>query len=95
MSDTLTRADIAAKITSALGFSKAEAAELVDGVFTEITSVIKNKDELKISGFGNFSVSKKRERVGRNPKTGVSAVISARKVLNFAPSQILKQKINN
>jgi integration host factor subunit alpha len=51
-------------------------------------------EKIKISGFGNFVVRRKRERIGRNPQTGEEIKISARKVLTFKPSQVLKNALN-
>lgn len=91
---TLTRADLSAKINKKLGFSQSEAATLVDGILDEIANNLKTEEVVKLSGFGNFVVHKKKERVGRNPKTGKTATISARKSIAFHPSQMLKKQLN-
>lgn len=92
---TLTRADLSAKINKKLGFSQTEAANLVDGILEEISANLKTEEEVKLSGFGNFVVHKKKEREGRNPKTGKTAKITARKSVSFHPSQMLKKQVNN
>ena len=91
---TVTKADIVEKVYEKIGFSKKEASELVEMVFGQLKSVLRNGDKVKISGFGNFLVREKKERVGRNPQTGEQITISARRVLTFRPSQVLKAMLN-
>lgn len=91
---TLTRADICATINRKMGFSQAESADLLDSVLDTISSELTSGNTVKLSGFGNFVIRKKSERVGRNPKTGKEAVISARNSLTFSASQMLKKRIN-
>ncbi len=76
------------------GFSKKEAAEIVEAVFDTMKEVLAEGEKIKISGFGNFVVRSKKERIGRNPQTGAPIPISARKVLTFKPSQVLKGILN-
>jgi integration host factor subunit alpha len=91
---TMTKADIVEKVYQKIGFSKKEASELVELVFTSLKNVLTKGDKVKISGFGNFVVREKNERVGRNPQTGEQIKISARRVLTFRPSQVLKAMLN-
>jgi integration host factor subunit alpha len=91
---TMTKADIIEKVYQKIGFSKKEASELVEMVFDQLKVVLCNGDKVKISGFGNFIVRGKKERVGRNPQTGDQIKISARRVLTFRPSQVLKAILN-
>ena len=91
---TMTKADIVEKVYQKIGFSKKEASELVELVFDTLKDVLHNGDKVKISGFGNFVVRGKNERVGRNPQTGEQIKISARRVLTFRPSQVLKAMLN-
>ncbi len=91
---TVTKADIVEKVYQKIGFSKKEASELVELVFGTLKDVLQNGEKVKISGFGNFVVRKKNERVGRNPQTGEQIKISARSVLTFRPSQVLKAMLN-
>ena len=91
---TMTKADIVEKVYQKIGFSKKEASELVELVFDTLKDVLHDGDKVKISGFGNFIVKEKHERVGRNPQTGEQITISARRVLNFRPSQVLKAMLN-
>lgn len=91
---TMTKADIVEKVYQKIGFSKKEASELVELVFASLKDVLTKGDKVKISGFGNFVVREKNERVGRNPQTGEQIKISARRVLTFRPSQVLKAMLN-
>ncbi len=91
---TITKADLVEKVYQKIGFSKKEASELVDLVFVSLKTVLQKGDNVKISGFGNFLVRKKKQRVGRNPQTGDQINISARRVLTFRPSQVLKAILN-
>lgn len=91
---TMTKADIVEKVYQKIGFSKKEASELVELVFDTLKDVLSKGDKIKISGFGNFLVREKNERIGRNPQTGEQIKISARRVLTFRPSQVLKAMLN-
>ena len=91
---TMTKADIVEKVYSKIGFSKKEASELVELVFVTLKDVLTKGEKVKISGFGNFVVRGKNERIGRNPQTGEQIKISARRVLTFRPSQVLKAMLN-
>lgn len=89
----MTKADIVDRIYKEVGFSKKEAAELVDLIFKVIKDTLGRGEKVKISGFGNFSIRDKGNRVGRNPQTGDAMEITARRVLTFRPSQVLKDDI--
>ena len=89
----MTKAEIIDAIYEKVGgFSKKEAAELVEAVFDTMKENLAEGDKIKISGFGNFVVREKKERTGRNPQTGAPIPISARRVLTFKPSQVLKKR---
>ncbi len=90
----MTKADIVEKIYEKVGFSKKESAELVELVFDIMKTTLENGEKIKIAGFGNFVVKEKADRRGRNPQTGEEITISARKILTFKPSQVLKASIN-
>jgi integration host factor subunit alpha len=93
---TMTKADIIETVYEKVGgFSKKEAAEIVETVFDTIKETLEKGEKIKISGFGNFVVRDKKERVGRNPQTGEEITISARRVLTFKPSQVLKNALNS
>ncbi len=91
----MTKADIVEKIYEKVGFSKKESAELVELVFDIMKNTLESGDKIKIAGFGNFVVKEKADRRGRNPQTGEEIVITARKILTFKPSQVLKASIND
>ena len=91
---TVTKADIVEKVYEKIGFSKKEASELVELVFNTLKNQLQDGEKVKISGFGNFVVRGKNERIGRNPQTGEQIKISARRVLTFRPSQVLKAMLN-
>jgi integration host factor subunit alpha len=93
---TMTKADIIETVYEKVGgFSKKEAAEIVETVFDTIKETLEKGEKIKISGFGNFVVRDKNARVGRNPQTGEEITISARRVLTFKPSQVLKNALNS
>ena len=91
----MTKADIVDALYAKLGFSKKEAGELVELVFDSLKGSLSKGQKVKISGFGNFVVREKRSRIGRNPQTGESIEISARRVLTFRPSQVLRSDVNH
>ncbi len=90
----MTKADIVARIYEKVGFSKKEAADVVEAVFEIIKSCLEKGEKVKISGFGNLVVNSKRPRKGRNPQTGEEMIIVGRKVLTFKASQIFKKTLN-
>jgi integration host factor subunit alpha len=91
----MTKADMVEKIYEKVGFSKKESAELVEAVFDIIKGTLEKGEKIKIAGFGNFVVKEKADRRGRNPQTGEEITITARKILTFKPSQVLKSTINS
>jgi integration host factor subunit alpha len=76
-----------------VGLSRTESSDLVQTVLDEICDAAARGETVKLSSFGSFAIRKKKQRLGRNPKTGVAAQISARRVVVFKPSPILKQRI--
>ncbi|MDA9929714.1 integration host factor subunit alpha [Alphaproteobacteria bacterium] len=95
MTKTLTRANLTEAVYRNIGLSRNESAELVETFLEEMCVCLENGEEVKLSSFGTFSVQSKRERVGRNPKTGVEATITPRRVLSFRPSHILKERVDS
>ncbi len=89
----LTKADLAEKLFEELGLNKREAKEMVEVFFEEIKIALENNYQVKLSGFGNFDLRDKKERPGRNPKTGEEIPISARRVVTFRPGQKLKARV--
>lgn len=91
----MTKADIVELIHEKLGLTKKDIAKVVDELFNEVRDQILAKNNVKISGFGNFEVKKRGRRIGRNPKTGIETVIEPRTVVVFRPSQIFKDEVND
>ena len=89
----MTKADLVDAIYQRVGFSKKESAQIVEHVFDTIKETLETGEMIKISGFGNFVVRDKRARIGRNPQTGEEIEISARRVLTFKPSQVLRNAL--
>jgi integration host factor subunit alpha len=90
----MTKADIFEKVSDKLGLTKKESAEMVEAVFSLLKSTLETGEKLKIAGFGNFEVKQKADRRGRNPQTGETITIEARRILTFKPSPVLKAAIN-
>ena len=90
---TLTRADLAETINRKMGFSRSESLALVEAILAKMCGAMAEGENVKISGFGSFILRDKKERVGRNPKTGVEVPITSRRVMTFRASQKLKDRI--
>lgn len=91
---TMTKADIFDKVQVGVGMTRKESAEMVEAVFSIMKSTLETGENLKISGFGSFIVKKKADRRGRNPQTGESITIEARRILTFKPSGVLRDALN-
>ncbi len=89
----LTKAQMAERLFEELGLNKREARELVEAFFEELREALHHQEQVKLSGFGNFDLRDKRERPGRNPKTGEEIPITARRVVTFRPGQKLKARV--
>ena len=94
MDKTTTRSSLSEAVFKNVGLSRNESSNLVDSVFGEILSSLIKGDDVKISSFGTFIVREKKERIGRNPKTGEEVPITARSVVTFRASNVLKSKVN-
>ncbi len=89
----LTRADMAERLYEELGLNKREAMDLVEMFFEQLREALAAGKQIKLSGFGNFDLRDKKQRPGRNPKTGEEIPISARRVVTFRPGQKLKARV--
>lgn len=89
----LTKADMAESLFNELGLNKREARELVDSFFEDLRAALASGEQVKLSGFGNFDLRDKKQRPGRNPKTGEEIPIKARRVVTFRPGQKLKSRV--
>lgn len=90
----MTKSDIIEKIQEGTGVSKKESAEMMEALFAIMKSTLESGETLKICGFGNFVVKQKADRRGRNPQTGETITITARRVLTFKSSLVLREAIN-
>ncbi len=90
----LTKKELVNLIYMQLGFSKQISETLLEDFLSTIVSNIKNEKKLKLSKFGTFSIRQKKSRIGRNPKTKETKVISSREVVLFKPSKEFKDFIN-
>jgi integration host factor subunit alpha len=91
---TVTRIDLSEPVYQRMGFSRADSAKLVKQVLGEICDTLARGEDVKLSGFGNFVVRSKGERVGRNPKTGVEVPIKQHRAMVFKASNSLKAHMN-
>lgn len=91
---TLTRADLTDAIHRSLGISRNDSAIFVERILEEVALSLESGDSVKISSFGTFTVRRKNERMGRNPKTGEEVPITPRRVVTFRASHVLKDQIN-
>ena len=92
MKKTWTRNDLIEEVSNNVGLPLSESSKIVEQIIEEILFSLEEGLDVKISSFGTFSVRYKNSRIGRNPKTGVEVSITARKVVTFNPSNILKAK---
>lgn len=90
---TVTRANIVSDLVNKTNISRQQATDVLESLLKEISKTLANGTSVKISSFGTFAVRKKMERLGRNPRTGVSAKISARHVVSFKASPIFKKTV--
>ena len=91
----MTKADIIDAICEENGFSKRESAKIVENMLDIIKETLENGENVKLSGFGNFNIQHKKARRGRNPLTGEEMTISARRVLSFRISNVLRDRLNS
>ena len=92
---TITRSQLSEAVYQEVGLSRNESAELLESILSKISETLASEESVKISSFGSFSVRRKGQRIGRNPKTGEEVPILPRKVLVFRPSQVLKARISD
>ncbi len=90
----MTKADMVELVYDRIGVSKREAARIVETIFDLIKETLERGENVKISGFGSFNIQHKKPRRGRNPQTGEEITISARRVLSFKASNVLREHLN-
>jgi len=93
-SKTITRAEVTDAIVREVGCTRQESSDLLDDALEYIGAALERDSVVKLSRFGNFVVREKSAREGRNPKTGQEATISARRVVTFRPSPLLKSRVD-
>ena len=91
---TITRIDLANALRNRFGLTAADSYRMIDIVFDEIEQSLINGEDVKITGFGTFKILSKSARIGRNPRTGVPALISARRVASFRPSNDFRKIVS-
>ena len=89
-----TKASIIDEICQKIGLPKKDSTDVVELLFDTMKQTLERGENLKISGFGSFTVRQKKSRLGRNPQTGQAMEITARKVVTFKPSQVLRDALN-
>jgi integration host factor subunit alpha len=94
MRTNLTKKDLVNSTYMQLGFSKQISENLIEDLLSTIVSNIKQEKKLKLSKFGTFSIRQKKSRIGRNPKTKETKMISSRNVVLFKPSKEFKDFVN-
>jgi integration host factor alpha subunit len=88
------KSDLVEAIAEKTGLTKADSTRALDAVFEAITKALKKGERVPIAGFGTFNVVKRKAREGRNPQTGETVKISARKAVTFKPGTALKEVVN-
>ncbi len=91
---TLTRADLVEALHQRVGLSKADSGRMVESVLGKVCDALVRGENVKLSGFGSFILRDKRQRIGRNPKTGVEVPITPRRVVSFRPSQLMRERVS-
>ncbi len=92
---TVTRADLAEAVYREIGLSRTESSELVESVIDHISGALLRGETVKLAGFGTFSLRDKKQRIGRNPKTGEAVPITPRRVLVFKASQVMRERVDS
>jgi len=92
---TVTRADLAEAVYREIGLSRTESSDLVESVIDHISDALLRGESVKLAGFGTFSLRDKKQRIGRNPKTGEAVPITPRRVLVFKASQVMRERVDS
>ncbi|WOK36837.1 HU family DNA-binding protein [Sphingomonas sp. C3-2] len=90
----MNKQELIGAVADASGLSKNDASKAVEGVFDAITAALTKGDEVRLVGFGTFSVSKRKASTGRNPRTGETMEIKASSQPKFKPGKGLKDAVN-
>lgn len=90
----MNKSDLIGAVADLSGLSRNDATKAVEGVFDAITGALKKGDEVRLVGFGTFSVAKRKASTGRNPRTGEPMQIKASSQPKFKPGKVLKDSVN-
>jgi len=90
----MNKKELADAVAASAGLTGASSAKAVDAVFDAITDALKKADDVRLVGFGTFSVAERGEKVGRNPRTGQEIKIAATKAVKFSAGAGLKEAVN-
>ncbi len=90
----MTKADLVAKVANKAGITKANAENALNAFIDSVEEILAADGKLTLTGFGTFEVQERKERTGRNPRTGEEIKIPASKVVKFRPGKLLKDSIN-
>lgn len=88
------KSELVEAVAEKAGLTKADATRAIDAIFATITEALKNGDKVPVAGFGTFAVSERAAREGRNPRTGATVTIAARKAVTFKAGTALKDAVN-
>ena len=88
------KSDLVEAVAEKTGLTKADSTRALDAVFEAITKALKKGERVPVAGFGTFNVVKRKAREGRNPQTGETVKIAARKAVTFKPGTALKEVVN-
>ena len=91
----LTKAMLTDTLTDCIGFNKRESKDVVESFFNQLNDTLTAGEEIKLAGFGKFSIKDKSERTGRNPKTGEVVALPAKHKVHFKPGKELKGRVDN
>lgn len=89
----MTKADLVAKIADKAGLTKANAERALNAFLESVEQVLVKEKKLTLTGFGTFVVEKRKQRTGRNPRTGAVITIPASRVVKFRPGKLLKEAV--
>lgn len=92
---TVTRADLSEAVYREIGLSRTESSDLVESVIDHVSDALLRGETVKLAGFGTFSLRDKKQRIGRNPKTGEAVPITPRRVLVFKASQVMRERVDS
>jgi DNA-binding protein HU-beta len=90
----MNKADLIDKIAASTGINKTQSATAIETLIGSVTGALKKGERVTLVGFGTFAISQRRARNGRNPQTGATIKIAARKVAKFTPGIELKKAVN-